>query len=136
MHSPPNKTRLVCTIGPASEDPGVLRGMMEAGMDVARLNLSHGDPDYHRRLVGRIREVSRSLGHRVAVMGDLPGPKMRIGEVPDGPHQLEPGEPLTLTTRPVAGDRTRVSVSLADLPRVVRPGDTLYINDGFIRLEV
>ena len=80
MHSPPNKTRLVCTIGPASEDPDVLRGMMEAGMDVARLNLSHGDPDYHLRLIDRIRVVSRSLGHRVAVMGDLPGPKMRIGE--------------------------------------------------------
>jgi pyruvate kinase len=136
LHTSPNKTRLVCTIGPASEDPGVLRGMMEAGMDVARLNLSHGDPDYHRRLIERIREVARSLGHRVALMGDLPGPKMRIGEIPDGPHQLEPGETLTLTTRPLAGDRTRVSVSLADLPRVVRPGDTLYVNDGFIRLEV
>jgi len=135
MKLPGNKTKLVCTIGPASDRQDILERMILAGMNVARLNFSHGNQDYHRVLIERLRLASRAVDRRVAIMGDLPGPKMRIGEVRDEPYELQSGDRLTLTTDDIAGDHERVSVSFPPLPQVVRPGDTLYINDGFIQLE-
>ncbi|NJN64003.1 MAG: VanZ family protein [Acidobacteria bacterium] len=81
MHLPNHKTKIVATIGPASDSPEMLRAVIEAGMHVARLNFSHGDPRYHSALIGRIREAAKATGQRVAIMGDLPGPKMRIGDL-------------------------------------------------------
>jgi len=136
LDTPANKTKIVCTIGPASDSAQMLQRMLEAGMNVARLNFSHGDYDYHRAVISRIREATAETGCRVAIMGDLPGPKMRIGQLEREPIELSPGEFITLTTDRITGDRERVSVSFAGLPAAVNPGDTLFLNDGYIQLEV
>jgi pyruvate kinase len=133
---PPNKTKIVCTIGPASESHEVLERMLMAGMNVARLNFSHGELEWHRRAIETLRAVSRSTGRRVAIMADLSGPKMRIGKLREEPVELKEGEPFTLTTKEILGDVTRASVSFSRLPEAVKPGDALYLNDGFIQLEV
>ena len=136
MTLPANKTKIVCTIGPASESPEVMEQMILAGMDVARLNFSHGDFASHKKVIGNIREASRATGRRVAIMVDLPGPKMRIGQLAQEPVELEPGNSFTLTTEDITGNSERVSMSFSRLPQVVKPGNTLYLNDGFIQLEV
>jgi pyruvate kinase len=130
------KTKIVCTIGPASASPEVMKQMMTAGMNVARLNFSHGDLAGHKNVIKNLRAASESLGRRIAIMADLPGPKMRIGELATEPVELHPGDPFTLTTTAVVGDRSRVSVSFARLPQSVKPGDTLFLNDGNIQLKV
>jgi pyruvate kinase len=136
LQLPGHKTRIVATIGPASEDPETLREMIRAGMNVARLNFSHGDQDYHRELIGRIRAASEALDSRVALLGDLPGPKMRVGELADDPIELERGAPLTLTTEDIVGRKDRIGVSFGGLPGAVHPDDLLYLNDGYITLQV
>lgn len=136
MDYPAHKTKIVCTIGPASDTPQTLERMIGAGMNVARLNFSHGDHAYHRTLIERIRAASKAVGRRVAILGDLPGPKMRIGGVRDEPCELQQGDGLILTTDEILGDRGRVSVDFHPLPKAVKAGDTLYLNDGFIQLKV
>ncbi len=131
-----HKTRIVATIGPASDDPDTLRAMIHAGLDVARLNFSHGSEADHRRLIQTIRAVAAETGKRVAIMGDLPGPKMRIGDLAEEPIELERDDTIVLTSDDVIGTRERVSVSFGGLPRAVRPDDRLFINDGFILLKV
>jgi pyruvate kinase len=110
--------------------------MLLAGMNVARLNFSHGDFSDHKRVIGRLRAASRSTGRQVAIMADLSGPKMRIGKLEAEPVKLKAGDPFTLTTKEIIGDATRASVSFSRLPRAVKPGNALYLNDGFIELEV
>jgi pyruvate kinase len=136
MRLPAHKTKIVCTIGPASDSQDVLEEMIRAGMDVARINFSHGEFSEHRNVIEKIRAAARSTGQRVAVMADLPGPKIRIGELATEPVELERGNTLTLTTQKVTGDAQRVSVSFPRLPAVVKPGDALFLNDGFIQLKV
>lgn len=136
MPLPSHKTRIVATIGPASESPAVLERMIRAGMDVARLNFSHGDFDAHRRRIETIRAAARAAGRPVAIMADLSGPKMRIGTLAVEPITLTAGDRLVLTTDDVAGTAERIGVSFAGLPRVVRPGSMLSLNDGYIQLEV
>jgi len=136
MPFPANKTKLVCTIGPASDSPAMLEKIILAGMNVARLNFSHGDFASHKKTIAKIRAASQATGRRVAIMADLPGPKMRIGEIADEPIELASGEPFTLTTEEIVGDAARVSVSFAKLPQAVKPGDRLFLNDGYIELEV
>jgi len=130
------KTKIVCTIGPASESPDVMKQMIEAGMNVARLNFSHGDFAAHKKVIDNLRAVSASLGRRITIMADLSGPKMRIGKFASEPINLNPGDPFTLTTDDIIGDGSRVSVSFAGLPKAVKPGNTLFLNDGYIQLEV
>lgn len=130
------KTKIVATIGPASESLDVMERLVNAGMNVARLNFAHGDVTYHRRVIDTVRAAARSTGRRIAVMADLPGLKIRIGRLLNEPAQLQAGSPLTLTTRDIVGDAGRVSVSFPRLPRVLKPGDALFLNDGSIRLEV
>src|SRR5512135_2013134 len=108
MKLPKNKTKTVCTIGPASESPAVMEQMMRAGMDIARLNFSHGDLTGHRKVIENLRAAARRAGRRVAIMADLPGPKIRIGQFAKEPIQLTPGAPLTLTLEPIAGNPERV----------------------------
>jgi pyruvate kinase len=127
---------IIATIGPASADPAVLERMIRAGMTVARLNFSHGDFETHARFIALVRAAAVATGRRVAIMADLPGPKMRIGEIAGDRIELAKGATFTLTTEPVVGDASRVSVTFADLPRVVKPGDTIYLNDGYVQLEV
>ncbi len=135
MKLPPNKTKIVCTIGPASESSEVLTEMIRAGMNVARLNLSHGDFDSHGKIIETIRAVAQTTGRRVAIMADLPGPKMRIGQLATEPIELRPGDAFTLTTQQVMGDARGASVTFGRLPQVVKPGDKLFLNDGLIQLE-
>ncbi len=133
---PPNKTKIVCTIGPASESQEVMEQMLLAGMNVARLNFSHGDFESHKRVIDTLRSASRATGRRVAIMADLSGPKMRIGKLKEEPVELRAGDAFTLTTKEIVGDATKASVSFSRLPKAVKPGDTLFLNDGFIQLEV
>ncbi len=136
MPFPANKTKLVCTIGPASDSPAMLENIILAGMNVARLNFSHGDFDTHQKTIANIRAASHKTGRRVAIMADLPGPKMRIGEIADELLELTPGDAFTLTTQEIVGDAKRVSVSFSKLPEAVETGDKLFINDGYVELEV
>lgn len=133
---PANKTKIVCTIGPASGSPEVLAQLIRAGMNVARLNFSHGEFAGHARDIETIREAARRVGRPVAIMADLPGPKIRIGELAEEPIYLRGGNPVTLTTDTVAGTTERISVNFDKLPTVVNSGDFIYINDGFIQLKV
>jgi pyruvate kinase len=136
MKLPANKTKLVCTIGPASKSPQMLERLIRAGMNVARLNFSHGDFNSHKKVIDNIRVAAGAVGKRVAIMADLPGPKMRIGQLAEEPVELKPGDPFTLTTEKIVGNKNRVSMSFPGLPKAVRPGDTLFLNDGLIELEV
>jgi len=136
MKLPPHKTKIVCTIGPASESPEILGKMIRVGMNVARLNFSHGDFAGHKRVIENLRAAAREAGHRLAILADLPGPKIRIGQFGKEPIELKPGETFTLTTDEVLGDSKRVSVSFSTLPQSVKAGDMIFLNDGFIQLEV
>ncbi len=136
MKLPDHKTKIVCTIGPASKSPAVMKQMIEAGMNVARLNMSHGDFAAHKKVIENLRAASESAGRRIAIMADLSGPKMRIGGIDPEPVELKAGEPFTLTTEDIIGDATRASVSFDRLPRSVKKGNTLFLNDGYIQLEV
>jgi pyruvate kinase len=110
--------------------------MIEAGMNVGRLNFSHGDFAGHKEAIKNLRAAARAVGRRVAIMADLPGPRIRIGQLAQEPIELKPGALFTLTTQDSVGDSTRVSVTFPGLPKAVRPGDTLFLNDGLIQLEV
>jgi len=132
----PHKTRIVATIGPASDGPEVLEAMIRAGLNVARLNFSHGTFDEHAGRIGRLRTASAAVGREIALLADLPGPKMRIGQLATEPIELAADSAFTLTTEEIVGDETRASVSFARLPQAVKPGDRLLLNDGLIQLEV
>ena len=136
MRLPANKTKIVCTIGPASESLDTMEQMIRAGMSVARLNFSHGDFASHTKVIENIRVAAKATGRRVAIMADLPGPKMRIGKLAEEPIELQPGEAFTLTTDEIVGDARRASVTFSRLPQVVKPKNTLFLNDGIIQLEV
>lgn len=133
---PDHKTKIVATIGPASESTAVLTRMIRAGLNVARLNFSHGEFAAHARVIKNLRAASKAVGRRVAIMADLSGPKMRVGKFGVEKVELKRGDKFTLTTDDIVGDRHRVSVSFARLPRVVKRGDLLSLNDGYIQLEV
>jgi len=131
------RTKIVATIGPASRDPDTLARMVQAGLDVARLNFSHGDRDLHAENAARVRAASAAVGRPVAILQDLPGPKLRIGPLVDDRVELKPGERLVLvcgSTEP--GDGGRMSVSWRGLPESVDPDDVIYLADGAIRLRV
>ncbi|MFZ3138873.1 MAG: pyruvate kinase [Thermodesulfovibrionales bacterium] len=136
MALPQNKTKIVCTIGPASESMEVMCRLIEAGMNIARLNFSHGDFNTHKKVIDKLRAASVTTGRRLTIMADLSGPKMRIGKLAVEPVELKPDDTFTLTTDDVIGDNTRVSVSFEGLPKAVKAGDTLYLNDGYIQLKV
>jgi pyruvate kinase len=136
MTLPKQKTKIVATIGPASESPEMLERIIRAGMNVARLNFSHGDFSGHAERIVRIRAAERATGLRVSIMADLPGPKMRIGGIDPEPITLKPGADFTLTTEERVGDTGGVSVSFEPLPMVVHPGDRLFLNDGLVQLLV
>ena len=131
-----HKTKITATVGPASASPAVMEKMIQAGMDVARLNFSHGTLEDHRRNIENLRAAARAAGRDVAILADLPGPKIRLGTIAGEPVDLVVGQAFTLTTEEVTGGPTRAFVSFPALPRVVKPGDHLFVNDGLVRLEV
>jgi pyruvate kinase len=133
---PDHKTKIVATIGPASESPEMLQRLILAGLNVARLNFSHGDFSGHAEVIRRVREAAKNTGRRVAIMADLPGPKMRLGKIAPEPIQLVPGDRFTLTNEDIVGDAQRVSMSFEPLPRVVKPQNRLFVNDGLVQLVV
>ncbi|MCE5334128.1 MAG: pyruvate kinase [Desulfobacteraceae bacterium] len=136
MSLPLNKTKIICTIGPASQSQAVMERLLLAGMNIARLNFSHGDFSGHKRVIENLRAASRATGRRLAIMADLPGPKMRIGNFRSEPVYLKPGGRFSLTVEDVVGDEEKVSVTFTELPRAVKPGDILYLNDGLIQVDV
>lgn len=136
MHYARHKTKIVCTIGPASDSPEILQALLRAGMNIARLNFSHGDFASHAQTIARLREAAAITGLRLTILADLPGPKMRIGEIAVEPVELKSGDQITLTTENIIGDASRVSVTLAELPRAVKAEDKLFLNDGMISLKV
>lgn len=131
-----HKTKIVATIGPASESPEMLERLLRAGLNVARLNFSHGDFTGHAERIGRIRAAAKACGRSVAIMADLPGPKMRLGKIDPEPIQLAAGDSLTLTAEDVVGNAERISMSFPALPQVVKPRDRLFLNDGLVQLVV
>src|SRR3990170_6307428 len=129
------RTKIVCTIGPASASDKVLERLIRAGMDVARLNFSHGDYTFHRRVIRKIRQLERKLNTPVAILQDLPGPKIRIGAVAGDHVRLQTRRPFVLTTRKILGTELAVSVNFAALTRTVKKGDPILLGDGEIELE-
>jgi pyruvate kinase len=130
------KTKIVCTIGPSSSSPDIIRTMIRSGMSVARLNFSHGSHDDHAYKIRIIRSIAAELNRPVAILQDLCGPKIRVGEIPDPGIRLKPGATFILTSDDVVGDNERVSVSYGGLPRDVKAGDRLLLADGMMELEV
>ena len=130
------RTKIVATIGPATRSVEMMRKLIEAGADVFRLNFSHGTADEHARNIERAREAAGEAGREVGLLGDLPGPKLRLSNVQNGVVELEAGGELRLTTEEVVGTRERLPLSWEGLPDAVKPGDEVYLADGRIRLRV
>ncbi|MFI4913624.1 MAG: pyruvate kinase [Steroidobacterales bacterium] len=132
------RTKIVATLGPATDEPGVIEGMVRAGLDVARINFSHGTRDSQRKRVETVRAAARAAGRQVGVLADLAGPKIRIESFRDGPAQLLEGAPFALDTAldPQGGTSTEVGCAYKELPTDVHAGDTLLLADGQIVLEV
>ena len=133
---PLRHTKIVATLGPASSSAEVLGRMIDAGLDVARLNFSHGSADEHRARAKLVRELALERERPVGLLGDLQGPKIRIGKFAQGKITLERGQKFVLDVHCPVGDETRVGLDYPDLPRDVRPGDVLLLDDGKIRLQV
>jgi len=130
------KTKIVCTIGPSSEAPESLRKLIQAGMNVARLNFSHGDFDEHGGRITNIRKVAQELGTHTAILLDTKGPEIRVGKLKEEPIELEEGEKIILTTEEILGDVNKISITYANLPNDVHVGSNLLLDDGLIGLVV
>src|ERR1700756_2450739 len=130
-------SKIVCTIGPASRDPRMLKRLLEAGMDVSRFNFSHGSHDEHLACIQLLRGTANKLGKTIAILADLQGPKIRTGALAGGiPVTLRSGQNFTITTRKILGDSTRVSTIFLPLPREVHRRDRILLSDGLIELRV
>ncbi len=130
------RTRIVCTIGPASIIPAMLKQLINSGMNVARINASHGTPEEHENYIKTIRREADKRKLPVAILLDLPGPKERTGRTKKGGIKLREGAEFILTTRDILGDENQVSVDLPELPRQVKLGQEIFLDDGQIKLEV
>jgi len=130
------KAKIICTLGPASESTEVLSGLIRAGMDVARLNFSHGTHEEHRRRMTAVRRLSRALHRPVGILQDIQGPKIRIGLLSGGKASLATGQQVTLTTRRALGNAGLIPVTALHLPRDVKPAEPILIDDGRVRLRV
>ena len=130
------RAKIVATLGPATSTYETVRSLLEAGVDVARLNLSHGDYSVHEANFANVRRAADDIGKAVAVLVDLQGPKIRLGKFADGPHELAEGDLFTITTEEILGTKERVGTTFKGLPQDVKPGDFLLIDDGKVRVEV
>lgn len=130
------RTKIVCTIGPASREPGVLASLMLAGMNVARLNMSHGSQSYHAENIRRIRAAEAQLARAVAILVDLQGPKLRVGNLGEQGMDLQTGQRVTLTTEDEPATTKRVPVQFKRLPQAVHPGNRILLDDGLLELAV
>jgi pyruvate kinase len=132
------RTKIVATIGPASREPEVLVRMVEAGMDVARLNFSHGTAEEHAETASRVRDAANRAGRQIAILQDLPGPKLRIGKLVDGLAELKPGDRVTFICgeHDAEGDARRMYITWAGLAEMVGPEEVIYLADGAVRLRI
>jgi len=129
-------SKILATAGPASSSSEVLQGLLDAGVDAFRLNFSHGTAKEHIEILGRIRTLSKAMGRNVAILQDLAGPKIRVGEMLKGGAALLPGSEVTIVTRPLVGTSTLFSTSYRNLPRDVQKGHAILLDDGLLALEV
>lgn len=130
------KTKILCTMGPACDSVATLQQMIEAGMNMARLNMAHGDLDEHRRRIATVRQAAELAGVNIPILMDIKGPEIRIGQLQEPSYELQIGDKLILTTEQIVGDARRVSVSYAELTQDVTPGALILIDDGSIELKV
>lgn len=130
------KTKIVATIGPASAPEPVLRQLLAEGVDVCRLNFSHGSYAFYREVIATIRRLNEELGHTTAILADLQGPKLRVGDMEDGPIELLDGEELVITTEDIKGRKGLVSTTYQQFPKDVKKGELVLLDDGKLRLEV
>ncbi|NLE26077.1 MAG: pyruvate kinase, partial [Clostridiaceae bacterium] len=130
------KTKIICTLGPAVDDEMILRSIIDEGMDVARLNFSHGSHEEHLNRVITIKRVREEIGKPVALLLDTKGPEIRIGRFEDGRVELIINESFILTTEDILGSREKVSITYKKLPQVVNKGDKILIDDGLVELMV
>jgi len=130
------KTKIICTIGPASEKSETIRELILNGMSVARLNFSHGTHDDHEQKINIIRKIAKEMDKPVAILQDLGGPKIRLGHIPEPGIRIDPGHHIILTTQAVEGSAQRISVSYPLLGKAVKPGDRILLADGFLELGV
>ena len=131
-----NKTKIVCTIGPACSDIETIKDMIRAGMDVARFNMSHGTHESHKELIDLVKQARYEMGVPVAIMLDTKGPEIRIRQFKDGKVILKKGQDFALTTEFVVGDASIVSVTYEKLPSILKTGTKILLNDGLIELKV
>lgn len=131
-----NKTKIVATIGPASSSKEKLKELIDSGMSIARINFSHGSHQNHLEVINSIRELNEEYGFHIGLLGDLQGPKIRLGEVKNGGVEIKSGHKLTITTKKCEGDENRVYLSYPEFPKDVEQGDTILINDGKLVLQV
>ncbi|GIG21058.1 pyruvate kinase [Cellulomonas chitinilytica] len=130
------RAKIVCTIGPATESAEQLQALVDAGMDVARINRSHGDTEAHKKVYDNVRAAAKASGRSVAVLVDLQGPKIRLGRFIEGKHDLAVGDVFTITTDEVEGTKERVGTTFKGLPGDVKPGDPILIDDGKVLVRV
>ncbi|MBI5161775.1 MAG: pyruvate kinase [Micrococcales bacterium] len=130
------RAKIVATLGPASSSYESIRSLIDAGVNVARMNLSHGSYDVHDAVYANVRQAAKDSGEPVAVLVDLQGPKIRLGRFDSGPHELAEGDIFTITTEDVVGTKELVGTTFAGLPQDVKPGDFLLIDDGKVRVRV
>ncbi len=130
------RAKIVCTMGPAVESPEKVKELIAAGMNMARLNLSHGGYEEHQARLDRVRSAAKEVGKAVAILVDLQGPKIRLGRFADGPHQLERGDIFTITTDEISGTKDRVGTTYKGLPGDCKAGDRILIDDGKVTVEV
>ncbi|MBQ3005476.1 MAG: pyruvate kinase [Clostridia bacterium] len=130
------KTKIVCTIGPASDSEEIMRSLIESGMNVARLNFSHGTLDMHKKNIETLKKLRDEMEKPVAIMLDTKGPEIRIKEFKDSKAVIKDGDTFTLTTKNISGDNTKVAITYPSLPQQVSEGATILIDDGNIELEV
>lgn len=130
------RTKIVCTLGPATSDRATIRALIDAGMDVARMNFSHGTHEEHRERIEHVRACAEEVGRAVPVLQDLQGPKIRVGELQNGSVWLEEGQELVLTAEPVEGTERRIYVSYGTLAQDVQQGERILLDDGLMELQV
>jgi pyruvate kinase len=134
--APMPRAKIVCTLGPATSTPERVGELIDAGMNVARLNFSHGTHEAHAKMLASVRAEAERRGKAIAVLLDLQGPKIRTGKFAEGQVELRTGAEFTITTEPVIGDVHRVSTTYEMLPKDVKPGDHILLDDGYLSLAV
>ncbi len=136
LHAVYGRTKIVCTLGPASSAVDVIENMIQAGMDVARLNFSHGTHEEHLAAMKAVRSAAEKVGEPIAILQDLQGPKIRTGKLVSPEVRLRDGSQFTITINEIAGNEERVSTTYQNLPKDVKPGDTILMDDGLLQLKV